>query len=356
MQPSLSSYLDFLSPWISPALVSAPYLSSIKRLSCNLPVLSFGCFECWLGPDEPRVDFNIAINPKLNEQVAFINWLAEEAKRDKEPAEQRWEKISIFFHNWRAGGYYLQDLIKVVWLVYDVADPLAPSPVPWIYVHFRLTFLNKDPEIRTEIILQVMSLWKENWFPSWQEKMRTFLHAISPAVQILAVGKTTNRGDQNLRIYLLLQSFQDLLDFLSDHAWMGKGEDLREKLAVVGLNGDFYCLSLDLGPDLVIRPKIGIEYWAGESRAQHHLIKFTHHLQDHGLCTEAKRAGLLRWNGRFNLETNLDFWSWPDQLGGVRTDRPKKQMIKRMANYIKMIYEPDRPLLAKAYLYFDRPV
>ena len=356
MQVSLSSYIDLLEPWISPTLISSPYLSRIKKISAELPVLSFGCFECWLRAEEPRVDFNIAMNGKLNEHRAFCDGLALRTAPGNIPLPPEPNRLYSFFRFWQEKDFYLLPMIQFVWLVYDIPDPSRPAPVPWLYVHFRQTPLNKDPSVRTEIILQIYLLWEETESSCNSAYLRTFLISVTPSIQILSLGKPTSRQGHGLRLYLKIKTFDELTEFLLTKYWPGRVKDLQEKLHSLIPLADFFCLIIDLGDDFTIHPKIGIECWFDENRVQAQLGKFTQQLVNRGLCDQMKREEILKWSGTFEVETKPEFWSWPDSRRVDQDREPKKILIRRMIHYIKIMYEPDKELVAKAYLYFDRPI
>ena len=65
----------------------------------------------------------------------------------------------------------------------------------------------------------------------------------------------------------------------------------------------------------------------------------------------------MTWNGRFEIETAKDYWSWPDRIGIHPENIPDTVMVRRKISYFKLIYEPGgAPLVAKTYLFYLRPV
>ncbi len=356
MKASLSSYIDLLEPWISPSLISSPYLSRIKKIGAELPVLSLGCFECWLGEDEPRVDFNIAMNGRLNEHRAFYERLIPSTESGKTGLYSGPNLHFSFFRSWQEKDFYLLPMVRLVWLVYDITDPWLPAPAPWLYVHFMQTPLNKNSVVRAEIILQIHLLWGENVMPHESAYLRIFLTSIIPSVQILSLGKPTSRQGHGIRLYLKIKTFDEVTKFLISKQWPGNVKDLREQLYNLNTLANFFCLIIDLGSDFTIQPKIGIEYWFEENLVQDKLGNFSQRLMDRGLCDGLKREELLKWNGVFKVDTKTEFWSWSDLSIFGKNSKKISVLIRRMAHYIKIIYEPDKKLVAKAYLYYDRSV
>lgn len=349
MKASLCDYLDLLDPWISPQLIAPPYFDRIKKIGRELPVLSFGCFECRLGADESRVDFNMGINGKLNEHKAYFNWLANE-RLVSEPGN---EKILPIFLEWKEDNFPLRSMIYMVWFVYDILDPSAQSPEPWIYIHFRKTKFDTIPQVRSEIILQLLPRLDTVVSSAYLEKYRHFLDSIPASIQIMAIGSPGMRGGGSLRVYLVIETFQELAAFLDSNHWLGNVPELKDKIAEIEVGGFYYGLSFNVGPDSVIQPGIGIEIWFED---QQQLSTITQNLVNHRLCTDEKQEALLRWKGEKEMETHPEIWSWPDSYEFGANPKQVKIVIRRMIRYIKIIYQPQSQLLAKAYLFFDRPI
>lgn len=343
---TLTTYLDLLRPWLAPELVPEPQWQRIRAIGRDLPVLSFGCFECWLAPESSRVDFNISATSKLNELTALRDWpLPEHGHRAR-------AHIRDICNRWSAPGFPLRPLLDELWVVYDLPETTGPEPDPWVYISYRQTPLHKDPELRAEIAGQTLALMQGGYSPTLLEGFHRFFAATDPDAQLCAIGTQTSREHNFLRAYFALNDWETVRTFLAKHGWPGDPLELQEQLGPLTGYCSFFGLTLDLGPEL--QPKIGIECWFAEAQNQDHLDQFTRYLCEQGWCTPAKRDALLAWNGRFEVETQPDFWSWPEHLQAGLGDTPQSASIRRMARYIKMVYEPGKAPVAKGYLYFDR--
>ncbi|RYC67723.1 hypothetical protein [Spirosoma sordidisoli] len=351
MQADLADYIDVLTPWLSTDLISDDYLSRIRQIGRRLPALSFGCFECWLGQDQMRVDLNLAITGKVNEHQVVIDWLAATSDADDAGHQAVLDKIRSICGLWGDSRFILHPHIKVIWLVYDITDPLRRAPAPWLYIHFRRNRLSDDALVRPELVLQTVTLLNDQ-YP--RERFRPFFESIAPAVQICSIGAPTSRDKQALRVYLMMQSFSDLLQLLIDHHWPGNLAEFSRVMSPYADRSDFFGLSIDIRPEL--QPRIGIECWFAEDQAQEKLADFTRQLVADKLCSTQKRDALLGWNGQFEVQSSPGLWSWYDPEADAPRHDPKPTVIRRMAQYVKLTYQPGKPLLAKGYLYFDRSV
>ncbi|GAB2576047.1 hypothetical protein [Spirosoma areae] len=352
MNRNLTSYIDLLTPYIPTDLISETYLNRIRLIGRQLPALSFGCFECWLASSEPRVDFNIGITGRLNEPKTILHWLERLPEPGGEQHRAVLKKLRTICSAWSDSRSFLESQIRIVWLVYDIPDPIGTTPVPWLYTHFRENVFLSDAVVRPDILLHTLTLLDSHYSTEERESFRVFIQTISPAVQISAIGTPTGRGGKLLRLYLLTKTYADLLRVLTDQQWPGDVNELHQQMSHLVGHCDFYALLIDLNPG--IQPKIGIECWFNETDTQTKLMNFTNYLVEDGLCSAQKRAALLTWNGRFETETSPMLWSWPDHLLPATTRAFQRVVIRRMAHYVKFIYEPGKPLVAKGYLYFDR--
>ena len=146
----------------------------------------------------------------------------------------------------------------------------------------------------------------------------------------------------------------EILAILSLLKWPGNLDELRESVAIWTDSRLFLGLALDF--DGTFQPRIGIECHFPRERLQPDLIFFTQSLYERGMCSEAKKQAIIGWNGRFDVETKADFWSWPDRILQIPENIPRQVGVQRIANFIKLIFEPNKPLVAKAYPMFLRPV
>ena len=352
MEASLASYIDLLTPWIPANLVSESCLNRIRTISTDLPLISFGCFECWLADSEPRVDFNVGITGKLNEHKTIVQWFSGRPEPEHEQQQLALKKLQSICSAWSDSSFFLHAQIKVLWLVYDIPDPLNVTLVPWMYIHFRKNLFMDDGMVRTEIVLQTLSFMDSRYSFEKREAFRSFFQNLSSAVQICSIGAPTNRNSNVLRVYVMMQTYDDLVRVLTDNQWLGDADELQKQIGHLVQYADFFGLSIDIDP--IIQPKIGIECWFNEDQAQPKLMNFTRILVDEDVCSPQKREALLSWNGCFNTTINPAVWSWPDNMQPVKPSENKQVVVRKMAQYVKLVYEPDKPLVAKGYLYFNR--
>lgn len=355
MKPTLASYIDFLTPFISPDLISEPYLNRIRTIAERLPVLSLGSFECWLAENEPRVDFNVCINPRVNEHTSLRDWRQEEVYFENDAYREMQEQLRSFCNIWSQKNFFLKPFLGELWQVYDITDlTQSLSPIPWFYISFLKNILCNDQTIKAEIISKTLLLLN-NELPS--DLMNKFYHAlkkIPSSIRVGTIGINKRSENPSLRLYLEIITFEELIQFLREQHWLGNIDELRQKMAPWIEERYFFGLALDF--DGEFQPKIGIECHFHSDKLSEDLSEFTQSLYEHGLCSTSKRKAILDWNNIFEVKTPPYFWSWPDRILEVPESIPQKVKIKKMISYIKIIFEPNKPLIAKVYPLFLRPV
>ncbi len=355
MTPTLASYLDFVVPFISPDLVSAHYLNRIRQISERLPILSFGSFECWLDANEPRVDFNVIINPRINEHIRVQDWQQEEVDFESVAYRDMQEKIRSFCVTWRQKDFFLKPLLGEVCEVWDITDPNeALLPTPWFYISFLKNFLDQDPAIKAEIILKLLPLLDSELSYDIKDKFYQILCSLPASIRVGAIGVNNRNRRTSIRLYLEINTFDEVIKVLEDYHWLGNIDEVKEKMAPLLPLSHFFGLALDF--DGQFQPKIGIECRFHQDNLQEYLSLFTQHLCDLGLCSTPKRDAVLNWNGTFEVETTPDFWSWPDRILKTPENMSPRVKIRKLIHYVKIIYEPNKPLFAKVYPMFLRPV
>lgn len=356
MKPSLADYLDLLIPYIPKSLVSDAYWARIKGISQQLPVLSLGFLECYLAPDEDRVDLNICINPRVNEHKTFIDWFTPQPDQPINPlaTSTTQQQVLSFCTKWLDDTYPFKPFFGELLEVFDIEKLSGAWPTPWIYLSFLQTSLDSDPTIKATIIMQTLARFDNSLPDALKEPFFKHLCSIPPTIRISSVGIHLRNKQPTLRLFVMINTVDELILLLNQLKWPGNTTALRDRITPLVDGCHFLGVGLDFDESFL--PRISIEYQFKEPGVQENLTKVSQYLVDHGLCSVAKQQALLSWNGSFETDTQFDFWSWPDRLIDNPEKTPKRTQIKRIIHYLKIAYVMDQPLEAKAYLGFLRPV
>ena len=117
---------------------------------------------------------------------------------------------------------------------------------------------------------------------------------------------------------------------------------------------DRVCLGLDVGD--IVAPKVGLECYYVPKRApsqEPRWYAFLDYLVEAGLCTDVKRAALLRYPGYAHEDSHRE--QWPEPLLTISRLQSSQYLstIARGLHHIKIVFEDARPVQAKAYLSID---
>jgi hypothetical protein len=163
-----------------------------------------------------------------------------------------------------------------------------------------------------------------------------------------------SRPGAPLRVCIIGQEFDDVPIFLAAARWPGEwprvANTLKRFMPVI----DQVALDLDILDDGQLAPKLGIElYQKPSADLGQRMIELVTRLHDCGFCLPQKGTGLLAWIGITHERRHRDIW--PAALIARRALRSgsESSTFCRRLNHMKMVFEPDVPPIAKAYLFVN---
>lgn len=350
MNNTLEEYLNELERYIPAALVSAPYLSRIKKIARQLPLFSAGCFECYFGNREQRVDFNISINGSRDEYRLMDNWRMNNYLNHGEQAGEPLHTIRGFCESWDKDNFNLKPFLDDLWLVYDIDDPADDNVVPWYYIRYTTVPLNHDPVFKSAIIWRTLTLLNDPLTNDLRNQLQMLFNNIPSTIFISAIGIKDHRHQKKIRIYMVMHEAREIYSLLEQIGWPGNISDLQNQVHRLADGCSDFGLAIDF--DRVIQEKIGIEFWhRGEGRKNFELL--TERLIQLKLCTEQQQQAFLGWEGDIELTHHTPASN--SDIGLNPGSSAEGCLIQKTTPYVKIIFEAGRALAAKGYLYFDRP-
>lgn len=218
-QQTLDSYFEVLKPDIQPTLISAEYVSAIRRVAglfpCFVPNV-FG-FESRLNSSSGRTDFAINMTAKGSELLA--GELFERSQPEVFRQDERWQRVSHFFQEWGETNESPFADANSVWLEFDMdrlsAAELVPSVILFAYwldnmeskmvVHRPLSWLTKT----------ILPMLRGGPLPDYLE--RNFLYCLELTMPALyfQVGTMLSRKIDVLRLCIFNITGDEITNFLS---------------------------------------------------------------------------------------------------------------------------------------------
>lgn len=347
---SLSGVIPTVNRYMPAALTPA---AALGRLAVNcraLPAaLTHGLYlECRLSADA-RVDLVVQVDERGRAILAGANPSARLPWQLL--AHPHWEQVRRLCARWADPSSPLAGSIRGVWLEFDAPGAHEPAdvPLPGVFVKLEPS-APAGPERALEAVLAALP--GVSPMPGSVRAFRRCVEELPAGAYVSYLGSFAPRGTDAVRLCLVGIVEDALPGYLARVGWPGDPRALADLLRSVGapdgrrLHPGPGMLHLDVGGDGV-QPRIGLEYVlerGGQISGRLRETGFLDRLVELGLCTAAKRDGLLAWPG-YSFE-NFAHELWPS-------------LVKRRVNHVKLVYEEGRPPEAKGYLcafseFYDR--
>jgi ubiquinone/menaquinone biosynthesis C-methylase UbiE len=335
MNSSMADYLKVVTPYLHPELVSPLALSPIQALAQQILPFSLAGFECRLGAEQSRVDFQVNLSyptPKLPE--SFLT-------------SPVWQFFQNLCQEWAEPTSCLHQRVIQIHLEFDIDGRPLQVPVPCIFLD-----LNRNPVREAQGLIEIISrLLNSSFSAHLKSNLRLCADALPDSAKITHVGTMLSRPDQGVRLNVKGIPSQQLLNYLLQIGWEDSTNTLSDLVSTLSELVDEIVLTFDIGE--TIHPRIGLEcFLEKQPHTEPRWQLFLDYLVERGLCTPAKQNALLVWPGFSQKTDQPDVWpqnlSWGDRFLGSQT----LSVFWRTISLIKIIYQPGNPLEAKGYLAF----
>ena len=335
MNCSMQDYLKIVTPHLHPDLVAPEALSYIQSLAQILPPSSVAGFECRLGANQSRVDFQTSLPLEQNFPKQFLT-------------HPIWRSLQEFYQEWALPTSLLHQVVEGIGLEFDINGCLNSVPIPCIFLLLNsIAASDSDKFIET-----ASSLLKRQISTQLESNLQLCADSLPPGAFFSHFGAMLSRSsDEAIRVVVKGLTPEQLGDYLTKIGWTDPTNTFSALIPTLSRFVNDGLLSFDVGKR--IYPRIA---WEGFSKKmpqeQPQWQPFLHYLVEQELCTPNKRDALLVWNGYSYPSSTPGLWpeniSWVDRLLGSRAI----SLFRRWINHIKVVYQPGHPLQAKAYLGF----
>ena len=335
MNDSMEDYLKVVTPHLHPELVSPDALCQIQVLAQQLPPCSLAGFECTLGAEQSRVDFQINVpHHTLNLPERFLT-------------SPVWQAFQDFFQEWTDPKSFLHQGIDRMGLEFDMVGQPSQVPIPCIFVELNQETV-RDAQGLIAIAFRLLNDSRSSLVES---NLRLCVDSLPNGATITHLGAMLSRSTKAVRVNIEGIPPEHWLDYLVKIGWKEPRNTLFSLVLTLSEFVDDIVLSFDVGE--TIHPRIGLEcFLQKQSRPDPRWQLFLDYLVERSLCTPAKRNSLLAWPGFSQKADNPELW--PKNLSGGDLFLGAKaiSVFWRTINLIKIVYQPENPLEAKAYLAF----
>lgn len=337
----LSGMIATVRRHVPAALAPDPVLDRLVRGIRGMPAaLTHGIYlECRLSADE-RVDLVIQVDERGRAILAGASPRDRLARRLRD--RPYWEQVRRLCARWADPGSPLSGSVRGVWLEFDTVETggEAAVPLPGVFVKLEPSALAGPGHGLEDVLVALPGISPD---PFRARALHRCADALPPGAYVSYLGSFAPRGTEAVRVCLVGIGEDALPGYLAHVGWPGDPRALEDFLQAVStadgrrLHGGPGMVHLDVEGDGV-RPRIGLEYVlerGGQIRGRLLEAGLLDRLVELGLCTAARRDGLLAWPG-YSFE-DFAHELWPS-------------LVKRRVNHVKLVYEEGRPPEAKGYL------
>jgi len=332
---SPNEYFTLASPHVSSLLVSPQNFSNIQTIANSYPsgLTNFLGFECRLNGDESQTDWALAISGKGNARYIledFLNngYLSQSSKQTSE-----WQQIQKFSKMWTDSNSILHSKIVGAWLEFDMPDSLQEVLVPSVF--FNPANINgitaNDPaqyEWFTKKAIPILA--GRRLSKTIELNLQACIQKMPRKASLFIVGVMLSRKTSDIRMSVLFRDSRKIIPYLDEIGWSDDETEtftsLIKKLDAKKVNR--MVLDFDVGKHIGKKIAVECSFYPNHNHEEEYWKELLDFLVEEGIVNPEKRDELLHFPGTEQVHSS----------------------IVRYITHVKIVYEPGKPIKAKAYL------
>jgi hypothetical protein len=192
----------------------------------------------------------------------------------------------------------------------------------------------------------------ESGWCEWRDNLYRCFAACPNGVFVSHIGVMLSRKAPALRVNVKRLLPDSLVPYLQQIGWEGETAEVGALMRQLLAFADRITVCLDVGKR--IYPQIGLEcILLKQPQSEPRWTAFVNYLVEGGLCAPAKGEALLNWPGQTNPASAPA--PWPGELIVASLLQPQNgfSVFERRLSHIKIVWQPQCRLEAKAYLWFQ---
>ena len=350
-----TDYLRFLKPHFSKELLSSENFRDIQDLADHFTggITSFFGFEYKLNSSNGNPDYLIAVSSQKGEREALSSLIKDKLLPNKFLKRSEWQNIGNFAETWSNPDSVLYNNVFGLWLEFDEPDILNENIVPSIFLQIKPLYINKPTDIEKCAWVTQTAIPLLNGREVSEKIEQNFLDCIKKlpkGASIFHIASMLSRQEEEgIRIVVKRIDPDQIIPYLNSIGWYDENNGLSDLLNEVKKFSNCIRLHINLGNK--IGKKIGLECFISPDKYHKDVdwTEFMEYLVNKELCNPDLRSALLNFPGveQENTEYNFDLDSY---IPSVKLpDNNFSKAIVRYLSHIKISYEPNMNIEAKAY-------
>ena len=352
---TVRDYIDAsVLPWLPPGLISANALAEILQTAAKIPggMTNFFGFECALSQADRNADLLVCAAAQEGARSILAGSHPLLGFPREFSTDYCWSRVFDFARHWNDPNLPLHDRVHNVWLEFDIGKTLCDLPSPSLFFGaFGLCRSSGNgvaipPECSWLTNLALPVLRGEQLSLGEVAQVERCIDALPPGTFIFQVGLMLSRKQAGTRLCVRGLKPEQIRDYLSDAGWRGSTVELDALIRPLVDHVESFAVDLDVTDR--IEPKIGLECYPAIAAGK--AEEFVRHLAATGFASEQKAEAICQWRGM--VHERISQAPWPSDLRATSAllNGAYYSMFYRRLHHVKIVYEPEKPLHAKAYL------
>ena len=354
MGASTVDYLDFIEKYVPEDLISQNNFSQLKNLAGNFAggLTSFFGFESCLDSPEPQTDYLIAISSEKGERDALVNLIKNRNLPEVFHDQSEWKQVSNFALKWADPKSKLYNNVLGLWFEFDMASSSSEFAIPGVFIHtipIHASSINESLQHRWLINTAIPLLMGKRLSHNVEQQILDCIKMMPSEASIYQVGVMLSRPINGIRLVIKRINLDQIAPYLKSVGWSDNQGRLAPLLEELQHFVNRIVLHITVAEK--VDPKIGIEcsFYPDIYHQETRWNKFLKYLKKKDLCISDKYSSLLDFPG-VQHEKMLNYFDLGHSMPITKmTTNSSSRAVVRFISHIKIIYQPNCPIEAKAY-------
>jgi hypothetical protein len=348
-------FLSFVESSISEDFISSDNLIEMQKLaSCfSGSITSFFGFESHLTSPNARADYLFAVSSMRGERDALAKLVREKTLPKEFIDKPEWQNTCRFVLEWADPDSLLYQNVLGMWFEFDMVENSLETPVPCIFLHtipLRIT-TEEDKEKISWLTKRALPLVTGKKIPEKiEQNLFQAIQRLPKDALVMDAGVMLSRPASGVRLIIAKIQPKQIIPYLTKLGWSEESEQLPMLLKDLAHQVSRVVLHITITENGVDQ-KIGLE--CSFAPDKYHLEtrwrSFFNYLVKKGLCLPEKKDALLEFIGVDQDDTKRIFDTTSYRPIVKFENNDCSGALVRYISHIKLVYEPNQVLSAKAY-------
>jgi len=350
-----AQFLSSVESFIPKNLIASQNFKEMQNLASYFSggITSFFGFESVLDSADAQADYLFAVSSRKGEREAFTEMLKNGLFPTKFMNQDVWKHIREFATQWANPDSILYNKVLGLWLEFDMVGLSSEAPIPCIFIQTPSLRIDTPEDLNefTKLTTSALPLLTgQSVSEKIQKQMIKALQELPKGSGLMDVGVMLSRAVTGIRYCIVRISPNEIIPYLTALGWSDNDEQVSTLLKELEAHVTRLVLHINITEEGVDQ-KIGIE--CSYSPDCYHLetrwSAFLDYLIKKGVCLPEKKESLLSFSGVEKEDSSNDFNLNSYQVSVKIQDDDFSSALVRFISHIKLVYNPNSPIQAKAY-------